>query len=147
MVIQPPEGGQTIVLAEACLFHGALQNVDGLVVDAQRDGEGVAVFAAVGEGEAGGIGETAGGAVDDLRHQGEGEQGAGTDARHQQKLGEILWPASGHGAQRLAEPSEVDVLGAHVVMGRHRQLGSGARVLAGSSRPSVTVAARAAAAR
>jgi hypothetical protein len=49
----------------------------------------MAVFAAMGEREAGGIGEAARAAVDDLRDEREGEESARADARGLQEIDEV----------------------------------------------------------
>jgi hypothetical protein len=74
----------------------------GLVIDAQRDRVGVAIFAAVGEREARRVGEPAGCAVNDLGDQRQREQRPRAHARRQHQLGEVSRPALRHRCQRLA---------------------------------------------
>ena len=53
--VEAGEGIELIGIAEFSGIEGAAEDVDGFVVGLEGDGEGVAIFAAEGEGEAGGV--------------------------------------------------------------------------------------------
>lgn len=81
------------------------------------------VLAAMSEREARWIGKAAGGAVHDLRHHCQGPNRAGADARHEQQIGEVFWPAIRRGGERTVQPAEHHVLWADVVMVGHNEVG------------------------
>ena len=62
------------------------------------------------------------GDVHDLRHHGQGPNRAGADARHEQQIGEVLWPAIRRRGERAVQAAEYHVLWADVVMVGHDQV-------------------------
>src|SRR5439155_17729159 len=116
LVVETADGGELLVLAELRLLDRRLQHADRLVVDPGRDREGMAVLAAVGEREAGRVGEAAGGAVDHFGYHGERADGAGADAWDEEKVREVLWARIGSGGECAVEAAEDHVVGADVVM-------------------------------
>ena len=70
--VEAAEAFEFFGVAEFGGVEGAPKDGEGFVICLQRDREGMAVFAAVSEGEAGGIGEAAGRAVDNFSDKCEG---------------------------------------------------------------------------
>ena len=94
----------------------------------------MAVFAAVREREARRIGEAAGRSVHDFGNQRERLQRARAEIFEQQQRGKIAELALVGDGQHRAQPFQVDVSRAHVVMRRHHQLRAPrARVFSGGS--------------
>lgn len=56
-MIEATEAFELFSVAESGGVEGVAKDAEGLVVGLERDGEGVAAFSAMGEGETGGIGE------------------------------------------------------------------------------------------
>src|ERR1043166_4223909 len=110
MPLQPPrlrvqaaDRGELFVIAELRLADRALQHADRLVVDLERDREGVAVLAAVSEGEAGRVGEAARGGMDDFGDHGERTHRARADAGDEEQVGEVPRAGIGGGGERAVE--------------------------------------------
>jgi hypothetical protein len=122
LVVQPFDGRQLLLASQLGLAHGRLQHGDSLVVDAQRDREGVAVLAAVREGEASGVAEAAGRAVHHLGDHGQRAHGALAHAGHEQQRAEVRRPAIGGGGERAVQPAEHDVGRPDIVVRGHAQV-------------------------
>ena len=78
--IETAEAFDFFRVAEAGGFERAAQDAEGFVISREGDGERAAVFAAVGEGEAGGIGEAAGRPVHDFGDESQRLEGARTES-------------------------------------------------------------------
>lgn len=117
--IETTEAFDFFRVVEASGFERAAQDAEGFVVGGEGDGEGMSVFAAVGEGEARRIGEAAGRAVDYFRDERERLQGARAQAFDEQEgseVAEVLLVGDGeHGAEAL----QVHIGGADVVVRWH----------------------------
>jgi hypothetical protein len=83
--VKAAEAFEFLGVSELGSIEGAAEDGQGFVVGFEGDREGVAVFASVGEGETGGIGEATGRAVDDFGDEGEGLEGARPQAFHKEK--------------------------------------------------------------
>jgi len=80
------------------------------------------VLAAMGDGKARRIGETARRAMHHFRHQRQGTDRAGTDAWHQQKLLKIFWSLLCRCGQIAVQPPQHNIAAAHVMMIRQIQM-------------------------
>ena len=80
------------------------------------------VLAAMGEREAGGIGEPARRAVQHLGDQRQRPDGARADAGHQKELGEIRRAARRRGCQVAVEAAHDHVAFANLVVSRHDEM-------------------------
>ena len=69
------------------------------------------VLAAMSEREARRIAKAAGGAVHDLRYHGQGANRAGADARHEQQICEVFWPAIRRDGERAMQPRSMTSFG------------------------------------
>ena len=78
--VEAAEAVELLGVAEFGGVKGAPEDREGFVVGLEENGEGVSVFAAMSEGETGGIGEAAGCTVDHFSDEGEGLKGAGAEA-------------------------------------------------------------------
>ena len=122
LLVEPPDRGQLLRLAELRLHDRRFHHLDRAVVDFQRHGIGVAVLAAVGDREPRRVAEPVGRAVDDLGDLRERAHRAGADPRHEQEVGEILRAAVGGRREIGVQAADDDVLGPHVVARRHDEM-------------------------
>ena len=74
--VEAAEAVELLGVAEFGGVKGAPEDREGFVVGLEENGEGVSVFAAMSEGETGGIGEAAGCAVNDFGHERQRLKGA-----------------------------------------------------------------------
>src|SRR3970040_2327231 len=81
----------------------------------------MAVLAAVGEGETGGVGETVRRAVNDLGDQGERLKGSRSELFQEQKFGEAVEIALVGDRQHGSQALEIDILLTDFVMSRHAE--------------------------
>ena len=123
LFVEAPDGIEFFGAPEARGCDRLFQDRDGPVVHAQRDGEGMAVLAAMREGKAGRIAEAAGRSMEHLCDRRERLHRPGTDTGLQQQLGEIARPGFPGGGERAVQATEEDVGSADLVMGRHLQAG------------------------
>jgi len=112
---------QLLGAADPGAVDGAAEDVDGAIVGLAVDGEGVAVLAAVGEGEAGGVAEGSPGAVDEVGGEGEGAHGLGADAFRAQELLKVLRVGLVGLAEGLFQALGADVGEVDVVVGGELQ--------------------------
>jgi len=110
LFVQPPDRRQLLEVTEPCLPYRSLQHVNGAIVDPERHGKGMPVLAAMSDREPRRITEAVRSAMHDLGDLGQGADRPCTDARHQQKLGEILRTACGRGCEITVQSSGYDVL-------------------------------------
>lgn len=83
--IEAAEAFDFFGVAEARGFEGAAQDAERFIVGGERDGEGVAVFPAMREGEASRIGEAAGRGMDDFRDERQRLDGARAESFDEQE--------------------------------------------------------------
>ena len=88
LIVETLQRLHLLVAPQLGLLHRRFQDANGLVVDLDRHGIGVAVLAAMRQREARRILEAVGRAVHDLGDHGERLHGAGADAGRQQQLRE-----------------------------------------------------------
>ena len=91
LVVEPLDRSEDVVPPEPGLLHRRLHDVDRLVIDPERDREGMAVLAAMGERKARRIGETVRRAVNDFGHHRQRAHRPRADARHEQQFGKVGW--------------------------------------------------------
>src|SRR5947207_5789864 len=109
LIVEGTDGDEVVVVTELGGVDSLTKDADGFVVDAEGNGKRVTVLAAVREGEARGIGEAAGSAVDDLRDHGQRFDGAPADARDEQELFEVRGAPFGCRTEARVEASQDDV--------------------------------------
>ena len=117
--IETAEAFHFFGMAEARGFERAAQDAEGFVVGGERDGEGVTIFAAVSEGEAGRVGEAAGRSVDDFGDERQRLQGARAEAFHEEEGGEVAEVLVVSDGEDGAEALQIDVGGPDVVVRGH----------------------------
>ncbi|MDR6138106.1 hypothetical protein QE438_001410 [Pseudoxanthomonas sp. SORGH_AS 997] len=120
--IQAADRLELFLVAQPGLAHGGLEHADGVVQHLGRHREGMPVLAAMGQREPRRIAEAARRAVQHLGHHRQRAHGARAHAGHLQQRGEVLRPLLGGRGQAAVQPAQDDVLGAHIVMVRQRQM-------------------------
>ncbi len=58
LIVETPYGLQRLEAADFGIVNRTLQHGDGFVINFQRHGKGMAIFAAVGQGKSGGVAES-----------------------------------------------------------------------------------------
>src|SRR3954451_5469894 len=103
LVIEALQGLHFLVAPELCVLHRRFEHTDGFVIDLDRYGIGMAVLAAMRQREAGRIGEAVRRAMHDFGDHRQRTHRAQTDARRQQQLRKIDWPALGRRGERAVQ--------------------------------------------
>ena len=118
-MIKTSHSAEFLVLAELRLLDGGFEDANGLVINLQGHGVGVAVLPAMCERESRRIGETAWGAVNDLSDHGKRLNCAGTHPGCEKQLREILGCALSRRGKIAVETACVNVAGPDIVMRWH----------------------------
>ena len=122
LVVEPLDRSEDVVPPEPGLLHRRLHDLDRLVIDPERDREGMAVLAAMGERKARRIGETVRRAVNDFGHHRQRAHRPRADARHEQQFGKVGWsPIRGRREARVKARRQY-IARADVMMSGHDEM-------------------------
>ena len=122
LVVEPLDRGEHFVPPEPGLLHRRLHDADRLVIDLERDREGMSVLAAMGERKASGIGESVRRAVNDFGHHRQRPHRPGADARHEQQFGKVGRPPIRGRREARVKARRQHVARADVMMSGHDEM-------------------------
>jgi len=123
LFVETPNGAQFLLVTETGLLDRGFKHSDRLVIDFERDREGVPVLAAMSEGETGRIGKTAWRAMDNFRDHRQRADGPSADPGHLKQLSEVPGAGVGRGGEAGVEPAKDDIPGSDVMTARKDEMG------------------------
>src|SRR3569833_1927537 len=123
LFIQPSDRGQLFIAAKLCTLDRTLEYANGLVIDACRNGKRMSILAAVSEGIAGRIIETAGSAVYDFRDERQSQHGTGPHLGREQQFSKVFWAIFCRCRKITVQAAHDDIGAANVMMIGHLQMG------------------------